>query len=141
GSLHSARPMRSGAGPSLFAWLLIVLGACAGPDTKLIKLRPVGHEARLSLTIRNLSNATIDGFYLAPSARVKLARGHSELGSAAEAETWGNDRLPSALGVGEEQSIPGVEAGLWDARPIDEDGRYQHIAGLRFEPGARYVLE
>ncbi len=115
--------------------------ACGGPDTKLIVVRPPGSQPRLSLVVRNRCNVDIDGFFLARTSVVNRTPRHMELGSVAEAETWGNDLLQSALGVGTEQPIAVPEPGSWDARPVDEEGRYQHIAGLKLKPGARYVLE
>ena len=122
-------------------WLAWLTSACGGPETKLITLRPPGSQAELTLIVRNRSDAVIDGFYLAKTEKVRTAVGHTELGSVVEAETWGNDLLSAALQIDDEQQIRVRAAGNWDARPVDEAGRFQHIAGLRLKPGARYVLE
>lgn len=124
----------------LFAVLAATQG-CAGPDTKLITVRaPAAHEGVI-LVVRNRSDSVIGAFFLAKTTVVKNAHGHAELGSVAEAETWGNDLLRASLQVGAEQRVPVAEAGSWDARPVDEEGRYQHIAGLKLREGGQYVLE
>lgn len=129
----------------LCGWLplLAVLATaqgCGGPDTKLITVRSPGVHHGVSLVVRNRSDSVIGGFFLAKTSVVKHTPGNSDLGSEAEAETWGNDLLSASLVVGAEQPVPVAEAGLWDARPVDEEGRYQHIAGLKLQQGRQYVL-
>src|SRR5690606_19562317 len=122
----------------LGSWLA---GARGGPSAKLITVQSAGSQGELTLIVRNRTDVVIDGFYLAETEKVRTAVGHAELGSVMEAETWGDDLLRSSLEANEEQSIRVRTAGSWDARPVDEEGRFQHIAGLRLQPGGRYILE
>jgi hypothetical protein len=121
--------------------LTALFTACGGPDATLIRLRASTDQAEPRLLVRNASEATIEGFYLAPTGVVREAKDHTVLGSEAEAVTWGNDLLTRSLLVGEAQPVRVAESGHWDARPVDEQGRYQHIVGLRLRPHANYVLE
>ena len=119
-----------------------VLGC--GESARLIQLRSPGGaaDARVRLSVLNNTGITIVGLYLAPTEHVQgAAEGHSRWGSEAEAETWGNDLLDRDLAAGARMEVPISAPGRWDVRPIDEDGRYQHIAGLRLRPGGRYMLE
>jgi hypothetical protein len=137
----SIGPMSCRRNYLMLSFFLASLAGCGGPDTKLIALSAPINGPRLSLVVRNRSDTVIDGFYLARTEVVQRAHGHAELGSTSEAVTWGDDLLKSALAVGDEQQVVVPIPGSWDARPVDEEGRYQHIAGLRLKPGARYVLE
>lgn len=122
-------------------WVAGLTSACGGPEATLITVRSPGSLGELTLIVRNRSDSVIDGFYLAETEKVRAAVGHTELGSVVEAETWGNDLLRTSIQTNEEQQVRVRAGGTWDARPVDEEGRFQHIAGLRLKPGARYVLE
>ena len=127
------------------SWLLLgplVAFGCA-EEARLIKLRSPGSpDRRVRLEVLNNTDVVIVGVYMARTEDVRHAKqGHTRWGSESEAETWGNDLLNADLETGERAEIPVTAAGRWDIRPVDEEGRYQHVAGLKLQPGGRYVLE
>jgi len=128
----------------LLLWLCLCCAAlaCDG-SARLIKLRsPENTESGVRLEVLNNTDVVIAGVYMARTEDVKKARrGHSRWGSEAEAETWGDDRLNADLPAGSRVEVVVPSPGRWDMRPVDEDGRYQHIVGLVLRPGGRYRLE
>jgi hypothetical protein len=94
------------------------------------------------MEVLNNSGVEIVGFYLAKTETVEAARqGHTRWGTESEALTWGDDLLSTNLVEGSATEVLVKHAGRWDARPIDDDGRFQHIVGLQLKPGGRYRLE
>lgn len=112
-------------------------------SARLIKLRSPGTpDQRVRLEVLNNTSVVIVGLYMARTEDVENAkRGHTRWGSESEAETWGNDLLSADLLPDRRAEVPISSPGRWDVRPVDEDGRYQHVAGLKLRPGGRYLLE
>lgn len=114
-----------------------------GEDARLIKLRsPERSDSGVRLEVLNNTSVMIVGVYMARTEDIQHAkRGFTRWGSEAEAEAWGNDLLSADLPSGARAEVPVTAPGRWDVRPVDEDGRYQHVAGLNLRPGGRYRLE
>jgi hypothetical protein len=119
--------------------LLAALPSCGGPGTRLVTVRagqPAG--GAVELEVKNLTDVPINNFYLAMSGAVSPALDADAPDGQA---VWGADLLTAALPRGEQVRVPVNEPGRWDARALDRDGRYQHIASLKLESGGRYILE
>jgi hypothetical protein len=116
--------------------------ACA-KSARLIKLRSPGDAGSgVRLEVHNNTDEVIAGVYMARTQDVDNARrGHSRWGSQAEAETWGDDLLSADLRAGSRVEVAVAAPGRWDLRPIDAEGRYQHVIGLQLRPGGRDLLE
>ncbi len=120
---------------------LLGLGAgpgCGGAPTRLVTVKSGTGEGAVQLEVKNLSDAPINNFYLAKTERVPE---QMESGSVQEEQLWGVDLLTGAIGTGSRVAIPVPGPGRWDAKALDRDGRYQHVAGLKLEAGGRYILE
>jgi hypothetical protein len=121
--------------------LVAVVGlaaGCGGAPTRLVTVKSGTGAGAIELEVKNLSGAAINNFYLAKTEQIP-----KELDNGApEAESlWGPDLLNGAIAEGSRVPVPVPGPGRWDARALDRDGRYQHIAGLKFEAGGRYILE
>lgn len=121
--------------------LAAVLGAsggCGGAPTRLVTVKSGGGDGPVQLEVKNLTDVPINNFYLAKTDQVPEQMDNSSPDSE---KLWGVDLLSSAIPQGERVPIAVVGPGRWDARAVDRDGRYQHVAGLKLDGGGRYILE
>lgn len=114
------------------------LGGCGGAPTRLVTVKAGGGEGPIQLEVKNLSDAAINNFYLAPTERIPEQLDNTAPDSPS---IWGPDLLKNAISQGSRVPVPVPGPGRWDARAMDRDGRYQHISGLKLESGGRYILE
>ncbi len=125
--------------------LLLGLGgliACGGPNSRLLTVRTGTGSGAVDFSVKNATNVPINALYLAKTERVNAAGQNLDFDSPQGQELWGPDLLShSAIGAGMRVKVDVPEAGLWDARALDRDGRYQHITALHLAAGGRYVLE
>ncbi len=134
---------RSWLGLALLAPLsvaVLVTGAsgCGGAATRLVTVKAGGSAGPIQLEVKNLTDAAINNFYLAPTDRVPEQIDHD---SPEGQEVWGVDLLAGAIAKGTRVPVAVPGPGRWDARAVDRDGRYQHVAGLKLQAGGRYILE
>jgi hypothetical protein len=126
----------------LSALVPALLGACGGPNSRLVTVRTGGGSGPVDFTVKNATDAPINALYLAKTEKISAAGQNFDSDSPQGAELWGPDLLShSALGAGDKMKIDVPEAGLWDVRALDRDNRYQHVTGLRLAAGGRYILE
>jgi hypothetical protein len=121
--------------------LAAVLGlgtGCGGAPTRLVTVKSGTGEGAVQLEVKNLTDAPINNFYLAKTDQVPE---QIDRGSPADEALWGADLLTGAISTGTRVPVPVPGPGRWDARALDKDGRYQHVAGLKLEAGGRYILE
>lgn len=121
--------------------LAAVLGlgsGCGGTPTRLVTVKSGSGAGEIQLEVKNLTDVPINNFYLARTERVPEQVG---TGSPEEEALWGADLLSGAISTGSKVPVPVAGPGRWDARALDRDGRYQHVAGLKLEAGGRYILE
>jgi hypothetical protein len=127
----------------LFAASFTILSlACGGRASTLRQLgEPQG--TGIDFQLENRTDAVINSLYLAPTARVRTApRQAFDPGTAEQQTLWGQDLLVgSGLEPGGRIPVRIDEAGRYDVRAVDRDGREQHVAGLQIRTGGRYVLE
>lgn len=117
---------------------LLSAPACGGAPTRLVTVKSGGAEGPIQLEVKNLTDVPINNFFLAKSESIP----HDLDNAAPEAQgIWGADLLSAALPVGSRVPVPVPGPGRWDARAMDRDGRYQHVAALKLEAGGRYILE
>jgi hypothetical protein len=95
-------------------------------------------EGPIQLEVKNLCSVPINNLYFAKTESVPQQLDDD---SPEGQNIWGADLLSSAIpnGVRVPVLVPGP--GRWDARALDRDRRYQHVAGLKLEAGGRYILE
>jgi hypothetical protein len=136
-------PRRSWLGVALLATssalVSLVFGSgCGGAPTRLVTVKTGTGEGAIQLEVKNLTDVPINNLYLAKSDQVS-----SELDpdSPQGQQVWGPDLLSGAIGMGARVPVPVAGPGRWDARALDRDGRYQHVAALKLEAGGRYILE
>jgi len=122
--------------------LLLLAVACGGTPTRLVTVRTPTGSGPIDFTVKNLSSASINTFYLAKTERVN-ATGKQRIdpNTPEGDELWGPDLGGRAIGTGESQAIKVSEPGNWDARAVDRDGREQLITHLHLGAGGRYILE
>jgi hypothetical protein len=102
---------------------------------------PTG-QGTVDFTVKNLSDVSINTFYLAKTERVAAQGQHLADMNTPESEAlWGPDLTGGAIGVGKSQPITVPSPGRWDARAVDRDGREQFITGLHLDAGGKYILE
>jgi hypothetical protein len=136
-------PRRSWLGVALLttssALVSLVLGAgCGGAPTRLVTVKAGTGEGAIQLEVKNLTDVPINNLYLAKTEQVgPQLDPDSPQGQA----VWGADLLTGAIATGTRVPVNVAGPGRWDARALDRDGRYQHVAGLRLESGGRYILE
>lgn len=127
---------------ALVSGLFSLLVGCSGPNSRLVTVRSGGGEGAVDFALKNLSDAPVNAFYLAKTERVNAAGPEVDFDSPQGQELWGPDLMAhAALGIGDRMPLPVPEPGLWDARALDRDGRYQHITSLHLAAGGRYILE
>ena len=127
---------------ALFSLTLALLSACGGPNSRLITVRTGGTSGAIDFAVKNATDAPINAFYLAKTASVDAADPNLSFDSPQGQDLWGPDLLShSAIGAGVRMKVDVPEAGVWDARALDREGRYQHITGLHLAAGGRYILE
>jgi len=111
---------------------------CAGAPSRLVTVKSGTGEGPVRLEVKNLSDVPINNLYL---ARTEQVGAELEADSPDSEKVWGGDLLSGAIARGERVPVPVPAPGRWDARVLDRDGRYQHIAGLKLAAGGRYILE
>jgi hypothetical protein len=122
--------------------LLVVAVACGGPSTRLVTVRTPTGSGSIDFTVKNLSSAAINTFYLAKTERVNATGKERVDPNSPEGDAlWGPDLSGRAIGTGQSQPIPVPEPGNWDARAVDRDGREQLITHLHLGAGGKYILE
>lgn len=131
---------RTGLG---FALLLAAgaLGAstgCGGAPTRLVTVQSGTGQGPIQFEVKNLTSVGINNFYLAPSSQVT---DRLDPDSPEGQAVWGADLLVNAIAPGDRVAVSVAGPGRWEARAVDRDRRYQHVAGLKLEAGGRYILE
>lgn len=135
-------PRRSWLGAALLATSALVSLAfgsgCGGAPTRLVTVKTGTGEGAVQLEVKNLTDVPINNLYLAKTDQVGPELDpDSPQGQA----VWGPDLLSGAIAMGSRVPVNVAGPGRWDARALDRDGRYQHVAGLKLEAGGRYILE
>lgn len=126
------------ASSALFSLALGATAGCGAAPTRLVTVKVGSGEGAVQLEVKNLTDAPINNLYLAKSEQVgPQLDPDSPQGQA----TWGADLLTGAIATGTRVPVNVAGPGRWDARALDRDGRYQHVAGLKLEAGGRYILE
>jgi hypothetical protein len=135
-------PRRRWLGLALLASLSLaaVLGAagCGGAPTRLVTVKSGTGDGPIQLEVKNLTDVPINNLYLAKSDKVPQQLDDD---SPEGQNIWGADLLTGAISKGTRVPVPVPGPGRWDARVLDRDGRYQHVAALKLEAGGRYILE
>jgi hypothetical protein len=134
---------RSWLGLGLLAPLgcALLLGAgsgCGGAPTRLVTVKSGTGDGPIQLEVKNLTDVPINNFYLAKTESVPELLDNT---SPESDKIWGVDLLAGAIASGTRVPVSVPGPGRWDARALDRDGRYQHVAGLKLESGGRYILE
>jgi hypothetical protein len=133
--MHSRRSWLALA--ALFPAALALVG-CGGAPTRLVTVKSGTGDGPIQLEVKNVSDAAINNFYLAKTESIPHDLDNE---SPDAANIWGADLLTGAIATGTRVPVPVPAPGRWDARALDKDGRYQHVAGLKLEAGGRYILE
>ena len=123
--------------PLALAVTLSAVG-CGGAPTRLVTVKSGTGEGAIQLEVKNLTDVPINNLYLAKSETVPQQLDDN---SPEGQNIWGADLLTGAIAKGTRVPVPVPGPGRWDARVLDRDGRYQHVAGLKLEGGGRYILE
>jgi hypothetical protein len=135
-------PRRSWLGLALVALgLSLTLGSsvgCGGAPTRLVTVKSGTGEGAIQLEVKNLTDVPINNLYLAKSETVPQQLDDD---SPQGEQIWGPDLLTGAISTGTRVPVPVAGPGRWDARVLDRDRRYQHVAALKLEAGGRYILE
>jgi hypothetical protein len=121
--------------------LPLALGAvsgCGGAPTRLVTVKTGTGQGAIQLEVKNLTDVPINNLYLAKTESVPEQIDND---SPEAQNLWGGDLLAGAIGMGQRVPVVVPGPGRWDARAVDRDGRYQHVAGLKLEAGGRYILE
>jgi hypothetical protein len=139
--MYPRRAVRSswlGVALLMVSLALAATAGCGGAPTRLVTVKVGTGEGAIQLEVKNLTDAPINNLYLAKSEQVgPQLDPDSPQGQA----VWGPDLLTGAIASGTRVPIPVAGPGRWDARALDRDRRYQHVAGLKLEAGGRYILE
>jgi len=138
--LHHRRPWLGLASLSLLA-LGLALGAgtgCGGAPTRLVTVKSGTGQGAIQLEVKNLTDVPINSFYL---AKTESMPDQIDNDSPEAQNLWGADQLTAGIAMGTRVPVAVPGPGRWDARAVDRDGRYQHVAGLKLEAGGRYILE
>lgn len=136
-------PRRSWLGVALLATssalVSLAFGSgCGGAPTRLVTVKTGTGEGAILLEVKNLTDVPINNLYLAKSDQVT---GQLDPDSPQGQQVWGPDLLSGAISSGTRVPVPVAGPGRWDARVLDRDRRYQHVAALKLEAGGRYILE
>lgn len=131
-------PRRRWLGLALLSLTSPLLSGCGGAPTRLVTVKSGTGEGPIQLEVKNLTDAPINNLYLAKTERVTP---RLDPDSPEGQEVWGPDLLTAAIPTGTRVPVGVPGPGRWDARALDRDGRYQHVAGLKLEAGGRYILE
>ena len=115
-----------------------VLSGCGGAPTRLVTVKAGAGEGPIELEVKNLTDTAINNFYLVPSDRIPEQLDNQAPDSLS---IWGPDLLSGAIAQGSRVPVSVAGPGRWDAKATDRDGRYQHVSGLKFAAGGRYILE
>lgn len=115
-----------------------LLPGCGGAPTRLVTVKAGSGEGAVQLEVKNLTDVPINNFYL---TKTELVPEQLDNTAPDSQSIWGPDLLTGAIAQGSRLPIPVPGPGRWDARAMDRDGRYQHVAGLKLEAGGRYILE
>jgi len=118
--------------------MLALSAGCGGAPTRLVTVKSGAGQGPIQLEVKNLTDVPINNLYLAKSDQVT---DELDPDSPAGQQVWGADLLPNAIARGSRVPVPVAGPGRWDARVVDRDNRYQHVAGLKLEAGGRYILE
>jgi hypothetical protein len=132
---------RSWLGLGLLAPLgvALLLGAgCGGAPTRLVTVKSGSGDGPIQLEVKNLTDVPINNFYLAKTETMPELLDNN---SPESEGLWGVDLLTGAIAMGTRVPVAVPGPGRWDARALDRDGRYQHVAGLKLDGGGRYILE
>ena len=124
--------------PLGLAAVLGLASGCGGAPTRLVTVKSGTGGGDIQFEVKNLTDVPINNFYLARTERVPE---QVDKGSVEGEALWGTDLLSGAISTGARVPVPVPGPGRWDARALDRDGRYQHVAGLKLEAGGRYILE
>jgi hypothetical protein len=124
--------------PLGLAWAVGVGTGCGGAPTRLVTVKSGTGDGQVELEVKNLTDAPINNFYLAKTDSVPELIDNT---SPESEKIWGVDLLTGAIAHGSRVPVAVPGPGRWDARALDRDGRYQHVAGLKLEAGGRYILE
>jgi hypothetical protein len=111
---------------------------CGGVPSRLVTVKAGTGEGAVQFEVKNLTDVPINNLYL---ARTENLPQQIDYGSPESEGLWGGDLLANAIQVGQRVPIAVQSPGRWDARAVDRDGRYQHVAGLKLQAGGRYILE
>jgi hypothetical protein len=114
------------------------LAGCGGAPTRLVTVQAGTGTGSIQLEVKNLTDVPINNVYLAKSDQVGP---ELDPDSPQGQSVWGPDLLTGAIATGTRVPVPVAGPGRWDARVLDRDGRYQHVAALKLEAGGRYILE
>ncbi len=127
---------------ALLSLFVAALGACGGPNSRLVTVRSATGSGAVDFAVKNATSVPINSLYLAKTERVNAAGQALDDDSQRGQELWGPDLLAhAAIGRGQRLQLEVSEPGTWDARALDRDGRYQHVTGLHLGAGGRYILE
>src|SRR3954447_21483806 len=125
----------------LFALLLAVIPGCGGASSRLVTVRTSSGSGPVDFTVKNTTDTSINGLYIAKTERVSAAGQNLDYDSPEGQALWGADLLThSGIGAGHSVQLD-VPPGTWDVRALDTHRRYQHITGLRLGAGGHYILE
>jgi hypothetical protein len=111
---------------------------CGGAPTRLVTVKSGTGDGPIQLEVKNLTDVPINNFYLAKTESIPELLDNT---SPESDSLWGVDLLAGAIATGTRVPVGVPGPGRWDARALDRDGRYQHVAGLKLEAGGRYILE
>jgi len=126
---------------ALLSLIFALLPACGGANSRLVTVRASSGSGAVDFVVKNLSDAPINGLYVAKTEKVNAAGQDLNYDSPQGEALWGADLLTrSGIGVGHSIEVD-VPPGTWDIRALDRHRRYQHVTGLRLGAGGRYILE
>jgi hypothetical protein len=124
------------------ALLFLLFVACGGPGTRLVTVQAGKGEGKVEFAVKNLTDVPLNTFFMAKTERIDAAGGNAlDPDSPDGDKAWGPDLLGRAVPTGKSERIPVPEAGLWEARAVDRDGREQRITRLKLQAGGNYILE
>jgi hypothetical protein len=124
--------------PAAFGLVLGATTGCGGAPTRLVTVKTGTGQGDIQLEVKNLTDVPINNLYLAKTESIPEQIDND---SPEAQNLWGGDLLAGAIAKGQRVPVSVPGPGRWDARAVDRDGRYQHVAGLKLEAGGRYILE